>query len=92
MVGDFISMNQYDDQEIYCRKLGHHLHFSYCHKENLGIPCSKIVSCWSHRIDLAEFLRNHYPDFLIKEGNVNAKPKITSILDILSQIKSNPSA
>ena len=85
-------MNQYDNREIYCRKLGHHLYFSYCRKENMGAPCSKMTSCWIHRIDLDGFLKINYPNFQEYPDNSNAKPKIASIIDIINQVKSNQSA
>ena len=85
-------MDQYDKHEIYCRKLGHHLHFSYCRKEDMEMPCSKIKACWSHRIDLSGFLENHYADFLDRQDEIKQKPKIASIIDIINQVKSNHSA
>jgi len=85
-------MDLYDNQEIYCRKLGHHLYFSYCRRENMGAPCSKITSCWSQRIDLSGFLKDNYPDFQDNLDNPQLKPKIASIIDILNQVKSNQSA
>jgi hypothetical protein len=85
-------MDQYDNHEIYCRKLGHHLYFSYCRKENIGEPCSKIMSCWSQRIDISGFLKNHHADFLKSQDEMSQKPKIASIIDIINQVKSNHSA
>ncbi len=82
-------MNQFDGQEIYCRKLGHHLKFSYCRAENLGQPCSKMISCWGHRIELSKFINTHFPDFAKDQDLVQVKPKIASILDIVNQVKSN---
>ncbi len=84
-------MDQFDKQEIYCRKLGHHLNFSYCRKENLGAPCSGIVSCWQQSIDVARYLGNHYPDFIDNQENSVPKAKISSILDIVNQLKSQHS-
>jgi hypothetical protein len=81
-------MDQRDNLEIYCRKLGHHLHFSYCRRENAGMPCAKAASCWQHRFDITGYLTMYYSE----DNSISAQPsnsKLTSILSIIEQVKHN---
>ena len=81
-------MDQYDNQEIYCRKLGHHLYFSYCRKENMNVPCTRIISCWQQRMNVSEYLSIFYRDFQKDHRSAEPVPKLTSILEIVNQVKS----
>jgi len=80
--------SEYDPQEIYCRKLGHHLKFNYCHNEQISQPCSRIVECWNHLLPIQEILNKSYPDLHENTIDQNPMPKITSILDIVQKVKS----
>jgi hypothetical protein len=50
--------------EIYCRKLGHHLSFSYCCREQRTLPCRQILTCWEpyglHAGHLAHFEQDYF--------------------------------
>ena len=76
----------YDNQEIYCRKLGHHLHFKYCREENLSLPCSKIRECWFSRIDVSQFLSENFSDEEVRAIESPAMPKISSIVGLITRI------
>jgi hypothetical protein len=39
----------FDDEDCYCRILGHYLSFSYCRSCQEGAPCFKILDCWFER-------------------------------------------
>jgi len=75
----------YDEQEIYCRKLGHHLHFKYCREENISLPCSKIRECWFSRIDINQFIYENFSDEEVKSIERPAVPKISSIVDLIAR-------
>jgi hypothetical protein len=46
-----------DDYEIRCPRLGHQISFSYCRKENKGLPCFKTLDCWYSHFLVEEFMR-----------------------------------
>ena len=81
--------NQYDNNEIYCRKLGHHLTFGYCKNENEFLPCSKIFDCWSEKININEFCYKNYNKEDIDSLLEPSQPKIHTILDIIQNVKTN---
>ena len=77
---------KYDTEEFYCPKLGHHLTFKYCRTENLGIPCSRIVRCCSHKIPVQNFLYMQYSDAEIQQIFQSKGSKINAILDIIQKV------
>ncbi len=52
--------NIYENEEGYCRKLGHHLTFGYCPTERNGLPCAKIRDCWFAKIPIDTFLQENF--------------------------------
>ncbi len=80
-------MDRYDNEKIYCRKLGHWLTFHYCHRENNGLPCRKILDCWFEKIPVKEFLKENYTKEEISYIFNSSKPKITSLIEIIEQAK-----
>jgi hypothetical protein len=80
---------QYDEQEIYCRKLGHFLTFDYCRQEHQAMPCAKIRDCWFGRIDIDQFLADHYSEKELTSVEKRTQPKIFTILELIEQAKKN---
>jgi hypothetical protein len=85
-------IEKYDQEEIYCRKLGHHLQFKYCRQEQQQLPCAALKRCWQSHITLEEFLANSFsPDEIayLDEPQVS---KLNTILDIIQNVqkKANP--
>jgi hypothetical protein len=75
-----------DDFEIRCRKLGHQIHFSYCRRENSGLPCFKILDCWHQYFPVEDLLRkelteDEWQDVFVKPR----KPKILSLIELIEQ-------
>lgn len=83
MVEDKTEIQNYDGQEIYCRKLGHHLHFEYCRQEKQSLPCAAVKRCWNSRIPVEEFLACSFPQADVSYLNEPHIPKINTILDII---------
>ena len=77
-------IQEYDSEEFYCPKLGHHLTFEYCRSENFGIPCFRIYMCCSAKIPIQEYLSNNYPDAVITRISKPRENKITSILKLVT--------
>lgn len=80
-----ISKDQFDKEELYCRKLGHHLKFEYCRTEHDGLPCSKIRDCWFEKIPIDEYLMQNFSPEEIAHVFQPPKPKITSIFEIIQK-------
>jgi len=74
---------EFDSEEIYCRKLGHHLGFSYCRRERGGLPCPRILECWARRLPVREFLKSNYsPEELAPIGRP-APGKASTLISLI---------
>ncbi|MEA1928515.1 MAG: hypothetical protein U9N73_09935, partial [Candidatus Auribacterota bacterium] len=82
-----IMIEQYDKEEIYCRKLGHHLAFKYCRTEREGFPCSKILDCWFERFPVEEFVRKNYSEAEVAAINAPPRPKVATLFDLIEKAK-----
>lgn len=78
---------EYDNKPNYCRKLGHEITFSYCRCENYNLPCRKIMDCWFTLLPIKEFINNNYSEEEKKTLISPSQNKITSILNIVQDIK-----
>ena len=77
----------HDGETIYCRKLGHHLKFSYCRIESEMMPCSGIIKCWSDRLSILEFLDDHFSADELEKVFAPPDPKITSLVNLIQKAK-----
>jgi len=80
-------MDKYDNERIYCRKLGHWITFNYCRQETGGLPCRKIVDCWFEKLQIKEFLNENYEEEKISYIFESSRPKLTSIIELIEQAK-----
>jgi hypothetical protein len=79
-----------DTFQIRCPRLGHQIYFSYCRRENSGLPCFKTLDCWHVYFPVMEFLQQELSsDEWRKAFEKPAKPKILSLLEILDQVQKN---
>jgi hypothetical protein len=46
-----------DEEKVACPKLGHLVPFSYCSRENDGMPCFKAIDCWYDRFLVEDYFR-----------------------------------
>ena len=77
-----------DDYMIRCPRLGHQVNYSYCRKENQGLPCFKALDCWHEHFLIEELLRKE----LTAEEWKNIferrpKPKLLSLLELIEEAK-----
>lgn len=77
------SITEFDELEIYCRKLGHHLNFKYCRTENFNQPCFKIIDCWSEKINVLNFIKLYYNDFF--NADLSKNDKVISIYNLIQK-------
>ena len=78
-------MNSYDSEEIYCRKLGHHLSFKYCRLVNEQLPCHKIADCWFQQLPIQDFLKQNYTKGEIKRIFAPPPDKMFSLLNLIKK-------
>ena len=87
MVRIMPDISKYDTEQIYCRRLGHHLSFSYCRSEKESLPCASLKNCWYYRIPVDEFLSANFKSDEIGYIEAPPVPKIHTILEIIQQVK-----
>ena len=77
-----------DDYEIRCPKLGHQIYFSYCAKENQGLPCYRVRDCWYAHFEVEQFLKKILTPAKWKAAfDKPPKPKMASLLELIEQAK-----
>lgn len=62
-----MDIEQYDEREIRCPRMGDFVPFKYC--RTCGSPfCRLIISCWAVKLDIGSFLAEHYDAETIHAG------------------------
>ena len=75
-----------DTFQIRCSKLGHQIPFSYCRKENFGLPCIKTLNCWFPHFKVEAYLREELsPEEFERAFEKNAKPKMQTLMELIDQ-------
>lgn len=75
-----------DSMQIRCSKLGHQIHYSYCRKENFGLPCPRIIICWHPYFSVEENLRHELNEKEWKKVfEEPPKPKVLSLVELIEQ-------
>jgi hypothetical protein len=80
---------QYDNEAIYCRKLGHHLQFQYCRQEKSGLPCTKIFDCWFDRIAVKDFITLNYTREEVAYLSAPPENKMVSLMTLIERARNN---
>ncbi|RLB14284.1 MAG: hypothetical protein DRG82_14085 [Deltaproteobacteria bacterium] len=74
--------------QIRCPRLGHQIYFSYCRTENSGLPCFKVLDCWSPHFPVEEYLKSDLtPEEWEKVFEKKPKPKMLSLVELIEQAK-----
>lgn len=75
-----------DTFQIRCSKLGHQIHFSYCRKENFGLPCMKTMNCWFRYFNVEQYLRTELtPEEFNQVFQTPPKSKAQSLMELIDQ-------
>ena len=75
-----------DSFQIRCPKLGHQIHFSYCCKENFGLPCFKALQCWYPHFKVEVYLRQELSLEEWREAfEKPVKSKVQSLMELIEQ-------
>ena len=72
--------------QIRCPRLGHQIYFSYCRRENEGLPCAKTLDCWYPHFPVVDFLRQDLSPAEWQDAFERpAKSKMASLLEMIEQ-------
>jgi len=75
-----------DTFQIRCSKLGHQIHFSYCRKENIGIPCARVLTCWYPYFRVVDYLRQELTEKEWQDAiEKPVKPKVLTLVELIEQ-------
>ncbi len=81
-------IDQYDEQEGYCRMLGHRLPFRYCRSANDELPCRKIADCWYDVFPVLEFLAANYSEEELKAAfGVQPRTRMATLIEIINRAR-----
>lgn len=74
---------------IRCPRLGHEIPFSYCRRENSGLPCSRAITCWQDHFDVSGYLNSELtPDEWKASFETPPKPKMLTLFELIQRAKS----
>ncbi len=77
-----------DGFEIRCPRLGQQIGFSYCRRENRGLPCFKTIDCWHLYFRVEDLLRKELtPEEWVQAFETPPKPKMISLVEMIEQAK-----
>ncbi len=78
--------------KIRCPRLGHQIAFSYCRRENLGLPCFKTLDCWHPHFQVERHLRAALTQAEWERTfTPRPKPKILSLVELIEQARKGQS-
>jgi len=68
--------------------LGGEIQFQYCRTLNEDLPCRKIIICWEFRIEIGNFLNEHYSfDQIQRVLAPPVKTRLDTILELIEEAK-----
>ena len=77
-----------DSLMIHCPQLGGEIPFRYCRTVNDALPCRRIIPCWEFRMDIVQFLNDHFSvDELQRFLTPPDKTRIETLLDLIEKAK-----
>lgn len=77
-------MENCDQLEMRCPRLGHEVAFFYCRRESGDLPCSRILSCWQPFFPVEAFLKGSMPPDLWQQFISQApKDKVVTLIDLI---------
>jgi len=82
------AIKEHDALILYCPQLGGEIPFQYCRTLNEELPCRKIIICWEFRIEIGNFLSEHYSLGQIQRALAPpAKTRLDTILELIEKAK-----
>jgi hypothetical protein len=86
---EYRMIQEFDDRQQHCPRLGHFLNFGYCRTCQNQLPCFKIMDCWYMQIPIQEYLEKNFSAEQIQIILAPPKPKMISILEIVESVRKN---
>jgi hypothetical protein len=81
-------IEEYDGLIIYCPQLGGEIPFRYCRTLNESLPCRKIIVCWEFKIEISNFLGEHYSMDQVQCALAPpTKTRLDTILELIEKAK-----
>ena len=81
-------IEEHDALIIRCPMLGGEVPFQYCRTVNEDLPCRKIIICWEFRIEIGQFLNEHYSlDEIQRALAPSIKTRLDTILELIEKAK-----
>ena len=81
-------IEEHDELIIRCPMLGGEVPFQYCRTVNEDLPCRKIIICWEFRIEIGNFLNEHYSLSQIECALASpTKTRLDTILELIEKAK-----
>ena len=85
---------EHDEKKIWrCPSLGGPVPFKYCRTVQQGLPCARIVECWSPILEVLEFLSENYEKEQIEAifQSSTKPPKIVQLLGLIEKAQEGKS-
>jgi hypothetical protein len=80
----------FDGLDVYCKKLGHPVPFSYCRAPGSAVYCSHIKDCWFSKIpDIKNYIGEHFTAEEIQQAEQPSAPKMLTLLELIEKAKKN---
>lgn len=80
-------IEKYDSEMIRCPRVGGYVNFRLCRSENSMLPCRFVVSCWQKRMDVNQFLKEHFSEEELSRIFLPPRPKIESLVELIEKAK-----
>jgi hypothetical protein len=82
-------IDQHDQRQLYCRRLGHHLGFGYCRTASDGRPCGLILDCWFETFDVASFMEEQYSREEIAAATAPPRAKMVTLVELIEKARAS---
>jgi len=83
-------IDEQDTLIIRCPQLGGEVPFRYCRTVNEDLPCRRIIACWEFRIEISQFLNQHYSlDQIQRALSPPSKTRLETILELVEKAKNH---
>lgn len=85
-----MSREEYDTLTLRCPRVGGPVTFEYCRKS--GAPCCRnIIACWAVRLDIGQFLADHYTAEEIRASLFAPGPgKVQRLIEVSQTAEKSP--
>ena len=77
-----------DERQRRCPRLGHEVMFRYCRTQEGETVCGHILDCWWEQFEVATFLENHLPPEDVHRLVLHRRPgKMTTLIELIERAK-----